>query len=116
MIIRDSLWPAIGQRVPENQFDHFSIQNAFYANLDQLSLSGHSVDVMVVDGPHGNGRSLAYPLFVDTLKPDALVLVRARTSRNTLRHPARQCKRSSNDTRYHKKRNAPAIQIGKYRG
>lgn len=75
MIIRDSLWPAIGQRVPENQFDHFSIRNAFYADLDQLSLSGHSVDVMVVDGPHGNGRSLAYPLFVDTLKPDALVLV-----------------------------------------
>ncbi|MED1915384.1 hypothetical protein P4V64_08730 [Bacillus thuringiensis] len=70
-----SLWPAIGQRVPENQFDHFSIQNAFYADLDQLSLSGHSVDVMVVDGPHGNGRSLAYPLFVATLKPDALILV-----------------------------------------
>ncbi|MED1945079.1 MULTISPECIES: hypothetical protein [Brevibacillus] len=39
-----SLWPAIGQRIPENQFDHFSIQNAFYADLDQLSLSVDDFD------------------------------------------------------------------------
>ncbi|GED68912.1 hypothetical protein BRE01_26140 [Brevibacillus reuszeri] len=68
-------WSSIGQLVPESQADLFSIRHAFYSDLDQLSIPAHSIDVMIVDGPHGNGRSLAYPLFSDVLKPDALILV-----------------------------------------
>lgn len=68
-------WSSIGQLVPESQADQFSIRNAFYSDLDQLSVPAHSIDIMLVDGPHGNGRSLAYPLFSDLLKPDAMILV-----------------------------------------
>jgi Methyltransferase domain len=70
-----SFWPSLGQHVPEGQADYFAIKNAFYSDLDQLSIPAHSVDVLLVDGPHGNGRSLAYPLLADLLKPDALILV-----------------------------------------
>lgn len=37
----------------------------------RVPLPVHSVDVMIVDGPHGNGRSLVYPLLAERLEPDA---------------------------------------------
>ncbi|MGL4821298.1 MAG: hypothetical protein ACRC5C_15210, partial [Bacilli bacterium] len=33
------------------------------------------IDVVLLDGPHGNGRSLAFPMLYDRLAPNALVLV-----------------------------------------
>lgn len=69
------LWKSYGTFVPLDQYDLYTIHNAFYNDLDQLSLKDQSIDVMIVDGPHGNGRSLAYPLFCNVLKPDAFVLV-----------------------------------------
>ncbi len=34
-----------------------------------------SIDGMVVDGPHGNGRSLVFPLFYECFKPNAWLLI-----------------------------------------
>lgn len=52
----------------ENQFlktnTTFRYSQRFYAEVDQLALEQQSFDIMILDGPHGNGRSLAYPLFV----------------------------------------------------
>ncbi|RKN85354.1 hypothetical protein [Paenibacillus ginsengarvi] len=68
------IWPELGTSVPREQYYHYTIRNTFYDQVD-LPLARHSVDVLIADGPHGNGRSLAYPLFGALLKPDALVLV-----------------------------------------
>lgn len=68
-------WPLFGSPVPESHYDLYTIHNTFYAEVDHLPLKKQSLDVMIVDGPHGNGRSLAFPLFSQLLKPDALVLV-----------------------------------------
>jgi hypothetical protein len=70
-----SLWASYGTPVAESQYDLYTIHNAFYAEVDQLPLDNQSIDVMIIDGPHGNGRSLAYPLFCNVLKPDAFVLI-----------------------------------------
>ncbi|MEF3307167.1 hypothetical protein [Paenibacillus sp. GYB003] len=68
------VWPTIGTDVPRESYYHYTIRNAFYDRVD-LPLAERSADVLIVDGPHGNGRSLAYPLFGGKLKPDALVLI-----------------------------------------
>lgn len=65
----------MGAVVPKELEDHYTIRNTFYDGLEQLSLPAQSIDAMIVDGPHGNGRSFAYPLFCNALKPDALVLI-----------------------------------------
>lgn len=67
-------WPSLGVPVPEDRYRHYTIRNAFYEQVE-LPAADHSVDVMIVDGPHGNGRSLAYPLFAGKLKQGALVLI-----------------------------------------
>lgn len=69
------LWKSSGKPISEQDYDLFTIPNTFYAEVGDLPLKDKSIDVMVVDGPHGNGRSLAYPLFRDVVKPDALVLI-----------------------------------------
>jgi hypothetical protein len=68
------MWPSAGTGVASENYHHYTIRNTFYDNV-QLPLGEQAVDVMIVDGPHGNGRSLAYPLFSRKLKPDALILV-----------------------------------------
>lgn len=70
-----SVWNSYGLPVPTDQHNHYTIRNTFYADVDMLPLEDDSIDVMILDGPHGNGRSLAYPLFYKKLKPDAFVLV-----------------------------------------
>ncbi|RAV22928.1 class I SAM-dependent methyltransferase [Paenibacillus contaminans] len=69
------MWEEIGESVPSEQFNHFTIENAFYAEAHSLILEPESIDAMIVDGPHGNGRSLAFLLFAAALKPGALVLI-----------------------------------------
>lgn len=70
-----SLWETCGKPVPVQHYRNYTIPNTFYAQANSLPLDPSSVDVLIVDGPHGNGRSLAFPLFSQLLKPDALVLI-----------------------------------------
>ncbi len=70
-----SVWSSYGKPVSPELFNHYTIRNAFFAEVDMLPLEQESVDILIVDGPHGNGRSLAFPLFYKHLKPDAFVLV-----------------------------------------
>lgn len=67
-------WASLGASVSADRYRHYTIRNTFYDDIE-LPLADHVVDAMIVDGPHGNGRSLAYPLFCGKLKPDALVLI-----------------------------------------
>lgn len=70
-----SLWKSFGDPVSIQDYDRYTIHNTFYAEVEDLPLEDNSIDVMIVDGPHGNGRSLAFPLFRAVLKPNALVLI-----------------------------------------
>lgn len=70
-----SVWDSYGRTVPDDSYDLPTIHNTFYAELDLLPLELSSVDVLIVDGPNGNGRSLAFPLLCKVLKPDALMLI-----------------------------------------
>lgn len=69
------LWERIGGEVPESQYGHYTIRNTFYGDVASMMPPPQSIDAMIVDGPHGNGRSLAYPLFAPALKTGALVLI-----------------------------------------
>lgn len=70
-----AVWGSYGQAVPRELFNHYTIRNAFYSDIETVPLESGSVDVLILDGPHGNGRSLAFPLFYGCLKDDALVLI-----------------------------------------
>jgi hypothetical protein len=68
-------WGEIGKPVPPDQYEHYTIRNTFYGEVHHIPLLQNSVDVLIVDGPHGNGRSLAFPIFSSLLKKDAFVLI-----------------------------------------
>ncbi|WP_028778800.1 class I SAM-dependent methyltransferase [Shimazuella kribbensis] len=69
------LWNTFGKPVPAQEYDLYTIHNSFYVEVEELNLPEKSIDIMVVDGPHGNGRSLAYALFRNVLKPNAFLLI-----------------------------------------
>ena len=52
---------------------HTRQKNTFY-KIDQSQLP-ETIDLLIVDGPHGNGRSLAYLHCMDKLKNGSLVLI-----------------------------------------
>ncbi len=69
------IWQTMHHLVPTAEYDNTRTPNAFYGVTQDLIPPPHSVDAIVVDGPNGSGRSLAYPLLFGALKPQALVLI-----------------------------------------
>ena len=68
-------WSRMGTFVTQSEFENTRIRNAFY-DIPPHAFPPHaSIDGMIVDGPHGNGRSLAFPLFFDCLKLNAWILI-----------------------------------------
>lgn len=52
---------------------HTRQKNTFYKVED--SMLPNTIDLLIVDGPHGNGRSLAYLRCVDKLVKDSVILI-----------------------------------------
>lgn len=71
----ENIWNSVGTTVPKEKFEDCSIHNAFYQIPPQLFAIMKSIDAIIVDGPHGNGRSLAFPLFYNHFNPNAVVLI-----------------------------------------
>ncbi|MCX6043992.1 MAG: hypothetical protein NT075_02685 [Chloroflexi bacterium] len=69
------IWQAKQHTVPLAEYDNTRIPNAFYAVTPDCVPPAHSVDAIIVDGPNGSGRSLAYPLLFSALKAQSLVLI-----------------------------------------
>jgi hypothetical protein len=69
------IWQATRRNVPVAEYDNTRTPNAFYGVTPDLVPPAQSVDAIVVDGPNGSGRSLAYPLLFSALKQQALVLI-----------------------------------------
>jgi hypothetical protein len=68
-------WGKYGQLLGPERNSDWTIRNTFYTDAHLLGLQDATIDVLVVDGPHGSGRSLAFPLFRRALKPHALILI-----------------------------------------
>lgn len=70
-----SIWNSLGTKVQKEKFEDCTLHNAFYAIPPELFATMKSIDAIIVDGPHGNGRSLAFPLFYNYFSPNAVVLI-----------------------------------------
>jgi hypothetical protein len=68
-------WDQIGEYLSIDRYHEYSIRNTFYAKLPYEQFNEKSIDVLIVDGPHGNGRSLSFPLLKRFLKEDAYILI-----------------------------------------
>ena len=69
------IWNSLGTPVQKEKFENYSLHNAFYEIPPELFSIMKPIDALILDGPHGNGRSLAFPLFYNFLKPDAVILI-----------------------------------------
>jgi predicted O-methyltransferase YrrM len=61
----------MGRIARADELDNPRLPNAFY-DLERLE---GTYDALVLDGPNGNGRSLAFPLLRSRLRPGALILI-----------------------------------------
>ncbi|HHT9114462.1 MAG TPA: hypothetical protein ACFYD0_14215 [Candidatus Wunengus sp. YC65] len=68
-------WRSVGSVVPLSEVENTRIRNAFYDIPSSVNFPSDSIAGIVVDGPHGNGRSLAFPLFYECLKSNAFILI-----------------------------------------
>jgi hypothetical protein len=62
---------SMGRLAGVDELENPRLRNAFY-DVERL---GDSYDALVLDGPNGNGRSLAFPLLRERLGPGALILI-----------------------------------------
>jgi spore maturation protein CgeB len=64
----------MGNYVPLEQYHYTRLHNTFYdTELNQLNLD--SVNLAILDGPNGNGRSIVFPLLKDVIKQPFYCLV-----------------------------------------
>ncbi len=64
-----------GQLLPEADASKPNVNNAFYALPLSALPAPESLDGLILDGPNGDGRSLAFPIFATSLKPNAIILI-----------------------------------------
>jgi hypothetical protein len=69
-----TLWRETRKETDLYQFKDPLLKNGFY-NIEDNQFPKNKIDAIVLDGPHGNGRSLAFPLFYSYIKDDAIVLI-----------------------------------------
>ncbi|WP_149453535.1 hypothetical protein [Pasteuria penetrans] len=68
-------WPTLGHPLLAREYHNYTIKNVFYGNLHTLNWESNGVDILIVDGPNGDGRGLAYPLLTPFLREGSLVLI-----------------------------------------
>lgn len=68
------IYSHIGKPVPADLYHHTRLHNVFYEiDLDKLKLD--EINLIILDGPNGNGRSIAFPLLRDVLSLPIYCLV-----------------------------------------
>lgn len=65
----------MGQLLPLEQYPQTRVPLCFYDLDYAATFEPDSLDALLLDGPNGNGRSLAFALMHPFLKPDAWILV-----------------------------------------
>lgn len=69
------LWNQYSRPVGKEASRDTRMHNAFYAIPKNALPHGSHHDGMIVDGPHGNGRSLSFPLLRNYIRPGTIVLM-----------------------------------------
>lgn len=68
-------WLNMGKTIAADQYEDTRIKNAFYS-LDNSDIDTlEPIDGLIVDGPHGNGRSIAFVLYYRFMHPGTIVLI-----------------------------------------
>jgi hypothetical protein len=62
-------WGKMGFLVPQSENANLQIHNAFYNLVPEVVASLGPIDIMIMDGPHGNGRTISCPLLFKQLRP-----------------------------------------------
>jgi len=60
--------------VPQERYGETRLRNAFY-DYDYSQWPDTSVDLIILDGPNGNGRSIAFPLLRDVVRIPGWILI-----------------------------------------
>jgi hypothetical protein len=60
--------------VGEAEYSNWRIHNTFY-EFDAACTEDFVIDALIVDGPHGNGRSMAYAVFARRMRIGTLILI-----------------------------------------
>jgi len=68
------IWDSYKHDISLEQFKNPTLKGAFY-NLEVEDFPSINIDAIVLDGPHGNGRSMCFPIFFKHIKPGTLILV-----------------------------------------
>lgn len=69
-------WNQIGHLLPQNLYSNTKIQRAFYnINLNEIVNNNLKYNVIIIDGPNGNGRSIAFPLLSKIIEFPSIILI-----------------------------------------
>lgn len=68
------IWAKNKKEINLEQFKDALLKNGFY-NVEKNQFPSNHIDAIILDGPHGNGRSVAFPLFYSYIKNGAIVLI-----------------------------------------
>lgn len=71
----EQLYSELGALVPESERGNTRLKNAFYDFQPANSFAPASIDGLVLDGPNGSGRDLAFALLYTYLKSEAWILI-----------------------------------------
>jgi hypothetical protein len=68
-------WEKIGVKISDSEYKNTRIKNTFYdISVDDIDSLGN-ISGLILDGPHGNGRALAFPLLLNSLNTGTIVLI-----------------------------------------
>lgn len=68
------MWRDVSIEVELREYKNPALMNGFY-NIQSGQFPDRKVDAIILDGPHGNGRSLCFPLFYDYIENETLILL-----------------------------------------
>lgn len=61
-------------KIDIEQYKNPTLKNGFY-NIENSQFPNRKIDAIVLDGPHGNGRSICFPLFYNHIREGTIVLL-----------------------------------------
>ncbi len=68
------IWELNASKVDIEQYKNPILVNGFY-NITEYQFPKNRIDAIILDGPHGNGRSLCFALFYDLIEKGTLILI-----------------------------------------
>jgi hypothetical protein len=68
------IWRRASSKIAVEQYKNPTLSNGFY-NITNDQFPVQKINAIVLDGPHGNGRSMCFPLFYAYIESGTLILL-----------------------------------------